>query len=211
MFSSSERYIAVKGTATIVEQEKEATSFRINSSGTVVYCIDDIPNEKNYGELYRISISGGVVGKAEVYDSDVYTGYCYFVSDNELEYFKDYKDGKGELYINKNRIDYDVRVYSVEVYSEFDKVFYCTDWNEDKGYGTLKVYDGKEATKIADEVNSFSVTPDGRVLYLYDYSRNYYKGELHEWDNGETRKLDDDVACVIPIYETKYKGSTYGL
>ena len=37
LFSSSERYIAVKGTATVVEQEKEATNFRINSSGTVVY------------------------------------------------------------------------------------------------------------------------------------------------------------------------------
>lgn len=210
LFSSSERYIAVKGTATVVEQEKEATNFRINSSGTVVYYIDDIPEEKNYGELYRISINNGVVGKAEVYDSDVYTGYCYFVSDNDFEYFKDYKDGKGELYINKNKIDYDVYCYSVEIYSELDKIFYFTDWNDEKDYGTLKVYDGKEATKIADDVHSFSVTPDGRVLYLYDYSLNYYKGELHEWSNGETRKIDDDVVCVLPILYSKYRGYTYG-
>lgn len=210
LFSSSERYIAVKGTATVVEQEKEATNFRINSSGTVVYYIDDVPDEKNYGELYRISIADGVVGKAEVYDSDVYTGYCYFVSDNDLEYFKDYKDGKGELYINKNKIDYDVYCYRVEIYSELDKIFYFTDWNDEKDYGTLKVYDGKEATKIADDVHSFSVTPDGRVLYLYDYSLNYYKGELHEWSNGETRKIDDDVVCVLPILYSKYRGYTYG-
>lgn len=210
LFSSSERYIAVKGTATVVEQEKEATNFNINSSGTIVYYIDDIPNEKNYGELYRISISDGVVGKAEVYDSDVYTGYCYFVSDSEFEYFKDYKDGKGELYINKNRIDYDVRVYSVNVYTDLDKVFYFTDWNDEKEYGTLKVYNGEEAVKIADDVHNFSVTPDGRVLYLYDYSLNYYKGELHEWSNGETRKIDDDVVCVLPILYNKYRGYTYG-
>lgn len=210
LFSSSERYIAVKGTATVVEQEKEATNFRINSSGTVVYYIDDVPDEKNYGELYRISIADGVVGKAEVYDSDVYTGYCYFVSDNDFEYFKDYKDGKGELYINKNKIDYDVYCYSVEIYSELDKIFYFTDWNDEKDYGTLKVYDGKEAMKIADDVHSFSVTPDGRVLYLYDYSLNYYKGELHEWSNGETRKIDDDVVCVLPILYSKYRGYTYG-
>ncbi len=210
LFSSSERYIAVKGTATVVEQEKEATNFRINSSGTVVYYIDDIPEEKNYGELYRISINNGVVGKAEVYDSDVYTGYCYFVNDTELEYFKDYKNGKGELYINKNKIDYDVYCYSVDVYSDLDKIFYFTDWNDEKDYGTLKVYDGKEATKIADDVHSFSVTPYGRVLYLYDYSLNYYKGELHEWSNGETRKIDDDVVCVLPILYSKYRGYTYG-
>lgn len=210
LFSSSERYIAVKGTATVVEQEKEATNFRINSSGTVVYYIDDIPEEKNYGELYRISINNGVVGKAEVYDSNVYTDYCYFVNDTELEYFKDYKDGKGELYINKKKIDYDVYCYSVDVYSDLDKIFYFTDWNDEKDYGTLKVYDGKEATKIADDVHSFSVTPDGRVLYLYDYSLNYYKGELHEWSNGETRKIDDDVVCVLPILYSKYRGYTYG-
>ena len=209
LFSSSERYIAVKGTATVVEQEKEATNFRIKSSGTIVYYIDDIPEEKNYGELYHISIKNGVVGKAEVYDSDVYTGYCYFVSDTELEYFKDCKDGKGELYINKNKIDYDVYCYSVDVYSHLDKIFYFTDWNDEKGYGTLKVYDGKEAAKIADDVHSFSVTPDGRVLYLYDYSLNYYKGELHEWSNGEKRKIDDDVVFVLPILYSKYRGYTY--
>ncbi|MBE6949022.1 MAG: zinc ribbon domain-containing protein [Ruminococcaceae bacterium] len=210
LFSSSERYIAVKGTATVVEQEKEATNFRINSSGTVAYYIDDIPNEKNYGELYCISITDGVVGKAEMYDSDVYTGYCYFVSDTELKYFKDYKDGKGELYINKNKIDYDVEVYYVEVYSDLGKVFYFTDWNDEKAYGTLKVYNGEESVKIADDVHSYSVTPDGRVLYLYDYSLNYYKGELHEWNNGETRKIDDDVVAVLPVFESKYRGYTYG-
>lgn len=210
LFSSSERYIAVKGTATVIEQEKEATNFRINSAGTEVYYIDDIPNEKNYGELYRISIADGVVGKAEVYDSDVYTGYCYFVNETDLKYFKDYKDGKGELYINKNKIDYDVDIYNVEVHSDLGKVFYFTDWNDEKDYGTLKVYDGKESVKIADDVHSFSVTPDGRVLYLYDYSLNYYKGELHEWSNGETRKIDDDVVCVLPILYNKYRGYTYG-
>ncbi len=210
LFSSSERYIAVKGVGTVVEQEKEATNFRINASGTVVYYIDDIPNEKDYGELYRITITDGVVGKAEVYDSDVYLYNCYFVGKDQLRYFKDYKDEKGELYINKNKIDYDVYAYSVSVDSESDKVFYFTDWNSEKRYGTLKVYQGGESTKIADDVHDFSVTPDGRVLYLYDYSLNYYKGELHEWNKGETRKIDDDVVCIITIYANKYRGNTYG-
>lgn len=206
MSSSTEKYIAVKETATVVEQEKEATDFIINSSGTVVYYIDDIPNEKKYGNLYRISISKGVVGKAEVYDSDVYIGYNRFVSDTEFGYFKDRKDDNSELYINKNKIDYDVNIYSVNVYSDLGKLFYFTDFNYDKSCGTLKVYDGKESVKIADDVlGSFSVIPDGRVLYLYDYSLKYYKGELHEWSNGETRKIDDDVVCVLPFSSEKYR------
>jgi len=209
LFSSSERYVAVKGAATVVEQEKEAGYFRINSSGTVIYYIDDIPAEENFGELYRISISNGVVGQPEVYDSDVFNGYCYFVSDSEFQYFKDYKDGKGELYIDKNLIDYDVKINSVDVDSDLGKVVYFTDWNDNKLHGTLKVYNGKEAVKIADDVHDFSVTPDGRVLYLYDYSLNYYKGELHEWANGGTRQIDDDVVCVLPILDSKYRGYTF--
>ncbi len=210
LFSSTERYIAVKETASVVEQEKEATNFRINPSGTVVYYIDDIPNEKNYGELYRISITNGAVGKAEVYDSDVFTNGGYFINDAEFEYFKDYKEGKGELYINKNKIDYDVAVYSVNADSDHNNIFYYTDWNSDKEYGTLKVYNGEESVKIADDVHDEVIAPDGRVLYLYDYSSNYYKGELHEWSNGKTRKLDDDVICILPIIDGKDRGGYYG-
>lgn len=210
LFSSNERYIAVKSTDTIIEQEKEAREFRINDSGTVVYYIDDIPDEKGNGELYCISISDDTAGKPEVYDNDVYTGYCYFVSDSEFVYFKDYKDGKGELYINKNRIDFDVKAGSVKFYAKLSKVVYFIDWNSEKEYGTLKVYDGKESVKIADDVHNCSATLDGRILYLCDYSLNYYKGDLYEWAKGETRKLDDDVACVLPILDGRYRGLAYG-
>ena len=198
--SSSMTYIAVKEIATVVEPEKGITNFTMNSSGTLAYYIDNIPNDKNHGELYRISISNGVVKKPEVYDSDVYTGYSYFASDSEFVYFKDYKDSKGELYINKEKIDYDVAVYSVDAQTDLDMVFYFTDWNDEKNYGTLKVYQNKKATKIADDVYDYSVTPDGRVLYLDDYSMTYFKGELNEWNNGKTRKIDDDVIAILPIF-----------
>jgi len=70
----------------------------------------------------------------------------------------------------------------------------------------LKIYDGKETTKIAEDVNTFTVAPDGQILYLYDYSINYSKGELYEWYKGKTRKIDDDVACIIPVIDDDYKG-----
>ena len=209
MYSSSERYIAVKNTATVIEQEKEAQNFSINSSGTVVYYIDDIPDGKDYGELYRITIADGVVGKAKVYDSDVFTGYCHFACDDKFEYYKDFKDGKGELYINKVKIDYDVSVYNITVYSDENKVIYFTDWDDEKEYGTLKIYHDGESVKIADDVHIFSILSNGRILYLYDYSLKHYNGELYVWDNGKTRKIDDDVVCIIPFYETKYRGYTY--
>lgn len=61
----------------------------------------------------------------------------------------------------------------------------------------------KCSKELNDDAHSYSVIPDGRVLYLYDYSLNYNKGELHEWDNEEVRKIDDDVFAVLPVYDSQ--------
>lgn len=211
LYSYSKRYIAVKDSATVVEQEKKAGNFIINTSGTIVYYVDDVPDEKDYGTLYRINISDGVVGKSEVYDNDVYESSYGFVSDSEIRYLKDCQKEKGELYINKNKIDYDVKGYDFDAkfYSGRGQIFYFTDWNSDKECGTLKVYDGKESVKIADNVHGFSVTSNGNVLYLCEYSLDYYNGEMYEWFNGETRKIDDDVNCIIPIYDSELRDNKY--
>lgn len=209
MRTSTERYIAVKDVATPVEQEKEARDFEINSDGTVVYYIDDIPDDKNYGSLYRISIADGIVGKAEVYDTDVYTGNCYFVTDDTFAYYKDYKSDSAELYVNKTRIDYDVNPYNTVMYNDADTILYFTDWNYSKENGTLKLYQNGKAVKIADDVHAFYDLNDGCILYLYDYSMNYYKGELHVWKNGENRKVDDDVVAIVPIHDADYRSMLF--
>jgi hypothetical protein len=36
---------------------------------------------------------------------------------------------------------------------------------------------------------------------------NYYKGELHEWKNGETRKIDDDVIAVLAVFGGRSRGA----
>lgn len=207
IFGNYENYIAVKNNANFVEQEKEATNFTINSAGTDVYYIDKNIDNKNYGTLYHISITNDIVSKAEAYDSDVYIYYCNFVNTTGIKYFKDYRDNNGgELYINKNKIDHDVKENYVTVCPNVNRIFYITDYNNDKEYYTLKVYDGKKSVKIADNVHSHFTTPDGKVFYLYDYSLSYYKGELYVWSNGKTRKIDDDVVCVSPIIYDKYRG-----
>ena len=201
--SSSAMYVAAKNSAPVsVESKTEIKGLSLSPDGTAIYYIDDIPEEKNYGDLYRISVSDGTVGKPESFDSDVYSGY--FLSNGEYVYYKDYSNGKGDLYINKNKIDYDV---SGGAYATDDnKVYYYTDRNDSKRIGTLKVYNGKESVKIADDVFDYIVTADGRVLYLHDYSRTYYRGELMEWSNGKTQKLDDDVVCVLDISDGRYRG-----
>ncbi|MBE6963979.1 MAG: hypothetical protein E7443_05230 [Ruminococcaceae bacterium] len=213
LYTSSEFYIAVKDSATLIEQENTATAFRINTSGTIVYYLDNISDKAETGDLYRISISNGTAGTPEVYDSDVYIYGLYgFVSDGEFAYLKEYDsgDGVGDLYINGKKIDHEVLTYSLTRNPDLGIICYFTDFDPEKKCGTLNLYNGKEAVEIDNDVYSCSITPGGRVLYLYDYSLKNYEGELREWSNGETRKIDDDVVCLLPIYDYKMRGSFYG-
>lgn len=205
--ASTEVSLAYKGNASLIPQSEIATGFSINSSGTVAYFLDNVSDD-GHGDLYRVSISNGVVGTPELYDSDVYNGMRFFINDDEFGYFKNFSldstyKATGDLYINKASVDYDVLAYNIDYYSGL--VYYYTDWNSEKEYGTLKVYNGKDSVKISDDVHSYTYTPDGRVLYLYDYSTKYYKGTLNIWSNGKTEKLDDDVQCIIPIFNPLYK------
>lgn len=202
LFSSSDRYIAIGNTTSVLEQEK-ATAIRINESGTAVYYVDDIPEGKDAGDLYSVSIVENVVGEPELYDSDVYVGACYFLSDTQFLYFKDYKDGNGDLYLNKAKVDYDVSSINLSYNNKLEKIYYFIDWDSEKGYGILKEYANGESVKIADDVHSYSYTPDGNIMYLYDYSLKYYAGELYLWDNGESQKIDDDVIFLVPTF---YRG-----
>ena len=195
--SSSERYIAVKGNATVLEQEKEARSFNFNDSGTSVYYFDNISD--GYGDLYHISISGGKVSKPELYDTEVKSTSCSFISDNEFRYFKDLNNQGGDLYINKKYVDSDVYHSNLYRYSHLNPAVYFTDWDEDTQSGTLNIYDGKNSVTIADDVYDLSGTPDGKLLYLYDYSLKNCTGELYQWSNGRSTKIDDDVVAIIPV------------
>ena len=196
LFSSYDRYIALGSAPSVLKQEK-AAAIRINGAGTEVYFVDDVPDGKDAGDLYKVTIADNVVGEPELYDSDVSVGSCYFLSDSGFLYFKDLKDGTGDLYLNKAKVDYDVSNLSLGYNEKQDKLYYMIDWDSEKCYGTLKEYAGGETVKIADDVYSYAYIPDGRVLYLYDYSLKYYAGELHLWENGESRMIDDDVIYLV--------------
>lgn len=206
---NTDRYIAVKDSVTIIEPEKEMKKCIINETGTLIYYIDNVSDEDSYGDLYQITINKGKVGEPHMYDSDVMIGGCEFVDNTRIKYFKDYsKFNTADLYINKERIDYDV--YGTSVLVKSDKVIYMTDYDDEKYYGTLKIYEDEKAEKVADDVFDYCMTPDGRILYLYDYSMKYYKGALYVWEKGEKTKIDDDVVSIIDITGDKYRRFSYG-
>ena len=204
--SSFDIYTALGADLTIIEHNA-ASCFTISAEGSEIYFLDDI-SERGDGDLYRITISKDKVNKPELYDSGVNQYGIGYVKDNTLAYYKNvnWNARKGDLYINKKEIDYDVLLCSTNY--EGNELLYYVDWNFDKGYGTLKMYKGGGKTKIADDVHAAWSMADGEILYLYDYSMNYYKGTLYRYNNGEPEKIDDDVAGIIVPCDKIIKGMT---
>ncbi len=207
LYSSSEKYIAI-GTALSVVTQTDAVNFMVSADGSTVYFLDDI-SEDRYGDLYKITITDAQVGAPKMFDSDVRQYAISFAKDDKVSYYKNVSDDnfKGDLYIDKIAIDYDVRLYAVSYLG--DAVLYYTDWNEDKHFGTLKMFKNGTKTKVSDDVHDFTITNDEDILYLYDYSTNYYNGTLYLYNNGDPKKIDDDVICLIPIYDNAIKGTEY--
>ena len=207
LYSSSERYVAVQATLTVVDRP-DASYFRLSSDGSTIFFLDDMNEDNDEGDLYKITIENGQVGRPEMYDSDVSTSYMYFSANNQFVYYKDVDESneKGDLYVDKTQIDYDVRLTYITYLG--DAVLYYTDWNDSKNYGTLKMYNNGEKTKVADDVHSF-VIMDNDILYLYDYSSSSYKGTLYRYNQGNPVKIDDDVMALIPVSGSKLKGINY--
>ena len=206
LYSSTERYFAVQGSLSLFD-EPEADYFRFSADGSTVYFLNDLSEDGDEGDLYKITVSDGLIGRAELFDSDVSTASLYFMSDGKFAYYKDVDNSKGDFYIDGTQIDYDVRLSRASYLN--NAILYYTDWNSDKEYGTLKMYDNGEKTKIADDVHSFTITDDNNILYLYDYSTSSYKGTLYSYNKGKPEKIDDDVMALIPVSSSRTRGSSY--
>ncbi len=196
--SSSECYVAVGPTLSIFEHNN-ATDFRLSFDGSIIYFLDNI-SENNEGDLYKVAITNGQVGEPELYDSDVSMWKSHFIhGGTKFAYYKDFDSErqKGDLFIDGEEIDYDVRYGSA--IPDDETVYYYTDWNSDERFGTLKAFKNGSRTKIADDVHDYDITSTGDIRYLNDYSTDYYTGTLYLYNNGEPRKIDDDVFMLIPI------------
>ncbi len=185
-------HLAVEGNTVHEFDATDETLFRLNDSGTTVSYINRDENSYS-GDLYKMTIKGDKVSQSELYDSDVYCSYMKFSGDDQLVYYKNDSDA---LYIDGKEVALDVDEDTIYISPELNGVLFLTE-EDDEDRATLKLFRDDIVVKISDDVSDYSVAPDGRILYLYDYSWKYYKGELRVWDNGDTHKVDDDVICII--------------
>ena len=182
----------------------------ISASGESLYYIDSEGTHSTQGDLYKLQISKGSISSPSLVESDVsYYGIRYSADYDTLLYYKDGYGGKADIYMNGTAVGYDVYYLSLRYIQETHTLYFISDWNEEKMYGTLYYYDGSKTVKVADDVNSFTVTPDGSLLYLYDYSSKFYRGDLYLYQGGESVLLENDVETLIDLHkitERQYSG-----
>ena len=201
MYSSNEVKVAFGNQAVVLEQN-DAVYYNFTNDGKYIYFVDDV-SDGSYGDLYKAAISDGNVQKPELVDSDVYVAACSIQEFNNIfVYFKNFDESKrrGDLYIEGEEVDNEVSFYTN--FRQDGSVYYYSEWNEDKHYGTLKIYKDGKSTKISDDVSSYSYfTSDENLLYLYDYSLKSYRGTLYTYKNGKSNKISDDVSFIIRARE----------
>lgn len=189
---SSAYYVGVESKASELSAE-DPSSFRITDDGKTLYFFDNYDEKKNTAELFKAAI-GKEVKKPEKIDSDVDDG-SLSIEDNKPVYTKEKKDEHCDLYWDGKKIDSDV--YRYGYYDVIDGFVYRTDYKD--GEYTLKTSNGKKAVKIADDVSSYTVLPNGNVTYLMDYNVSKAKGDMYLFKGNKSVKVDEDVSRLISV------------
>jgi RNA polymerase subunit RPABC4/transcription elongation factor Spt4 len=207
--SADDVCIAVAESFSVIEQT-EGYCYRLDDAGENLYFLDDLNSSYDYGDLYHLSITNGTAVKPELYDTDVaFTSISLLNDGKSILYFKDVDDYSGELFINKVSVEDDVIIYGLSYVTEDNKLYYFTDWNDDKEYGTLKLYDGKNSVVIDEDVHDYTLTPTYDVIYLREYSVSREKGDLYLYNGGkENRRLDEDVVAIVPFTDNTYDANS---
>lgn len=199
LLSISELYVSAGKNVSIVAQGN-VSSYVMDSKGKTIFFTDSDDN------LYKINIINGSAQNLELYDTDV-VYVIGFIAEDQFGYYKGTNSVDLEFYINQKLIDYDVSGIIYD--SKLGRLIYSTDWDYDKMCSTLKIYEDGETAILADDVNSYTVLPNGSILYLYDYSTNYYKGDLYLYKNGISEKIDEDVTCIVTYNDSRYRGTRF--
>lgn len=157
-------------------------------------------DEGEITDLVKLSYATNTMGLMEVIDHEV--DYLKTLINGNLYYMKEVDEGlTGDLYCNAKKIDYDVAMYSIKKVEESDVFFYVADVNSSYDLGTLKLYDGAETKKIADDVvgdsNFYQPLGAESIAVLVDYNFEKYRGDLKVYNGKELKTVDTDVNLIV--------------
>ncbi len=216
-------YISIDGKAAKVEIEDEVYDFYLSPDGKTLYALVDVDYKDDgpEGALLKASVSGGKAKAFKEIDSGInpdyiqgfVTNYAYYGHGEVLDanrsnyfvYFKDVKEGEGDLYVNGTEVG--EAYYSEIRYNVGEKsLMYIVDYKD--GEGTLMMYNGKKSIEIAEDVSSFVMHENGDIAFTTDYKDGEYTLCIY---SGKVKEVAQDVVnfCFTAdgeiLYLTDYK------
>jgi RNA polymerase subunit RPABC4/transcription elongation factor Spt4 len=195
----SEETFLASGEKECTINSTDAINWKISDKG-IVYYLDDYDSEKGYGVLMSAKIGNGTVEAPATLDEDV-TGYMLGNGNNKVYYYKDVKDGSGDIYFDKKALATDVYISSIYNFKDSDSLLYYIDYSSSNYDGTLCCLKGNKQTKISDDVSSFVPVDETHIAYLLDYSSERQKGDLMLYKGSKKPvTIDTDVTSILSIY-----------
>lgn len=186
-------YVDTKGQTSPIEAEN-IDRFVCCPDGKTVYLMCDVDEETATGTVYKMNVSGNKFGTPEKINEDVCSdeGF-YFAGEKHFIYFKNVKNGEGEMFVNGVSAADDVCVRYYARYNEKkDALLFMTDYRDNTRTGTLCVYDGRKTETISDDVVSYLIGANGTVAFCYDYDMHKGEGVLAVYD-GKVTQVSDDI------------------
>ena len=197
------RYIGINGKAGKVKIEEEISKLYLSGDGKTMYALVDVDDGE--GTLMKASVSGNKVKSFKEVDTDVavdyiqgfvYAGESFGLREypdanfgNLFVYFKDVKNGEGELFINGKSAADDVYVRGLLYNPGKKTVMFYMDMKD--GEGTLCMHNGKKLTEIAEDVCGYSIHRNGKVAFKSDYKDGEYTLNLY---TGKVKLVAEDVS-----------------
>lgn len=112
-----------------------------------------------------------------------------------LGYYCNYSDGVGTVATSEG----DAQGNACGVYYAEDEkaVYFISEPNSVTGNGTLKRWDGRKETVIAEDTFAFQYKANGKLAYLQNYDVATGLGNLYYYDGKQSRLLDTDVTALF--------------
>lgn len=114
---------------------------------------------------------------------------------NTLGYYCNYANGVGTAATSEGNAQGNAcGVY----YAEDEKAMYfISEPSGATGNGTLKRWDGKEETVVAENAFAFQYKANGKLAYLQNYDLAAETGDLYYYDGKQSRLLDTGVTALF--------------
>jgi hypothetical protein len=182
-----------------VEEDGSVATAYISEDGKTLYAV--VMDENEAYKLVGYTIGNGSVSDRTEIAGDVSPSYLDSLN-GCIYYMTDYSNGVGSLYILDGTESIKLADEGGYMSAAGDGFVFFTDIvNAEKG--TLYLYDGKSATKIASDIYCdidvlCYYEYDGGLLYLADLDIED-GGTLYLWDGKDNIKIADDVQAIIPL------------